>query len=79
MNKERTVEVGVAEVRSDEGRGLNSGGGESERVDGPEEVGVPVDSSKGKTLSDRRLRTGKDPMVLDSNQTVSGGEVVRRV
>ena len=63
-------------MRSDEGRVLNSGGGESERVDGPEEVGVPVDSSKGKTLSNRGLvdLDGVDTGGLEVDNLVSEGE-----
>lgn len=53
---EEVLELGVAEVRVDLGRVLNTGGGELEAVDGPLEVGVTLRAlAEGKTLTEGRL------------------------
>ena len=77
------VEVGVTEVRVDLSVILDSGGRESERVDGPGEVGVPVDISKGETLIDSlatargegrgRRRTLSNGGLVDLNGEELGG------
>ena len=52
---EDVSKVGVTEVRVDLGLVSDTGGRQSERVDGPGEVVVPVGLSEGKTLSDSGL------------------------
>lgn len=60
------VEVGVTEVRVDLGLVLDSSGGETERVDSPGEVLVPVDLTEGKSFTNGGL------VDLDGEDTGSG-------
>lgn len=73
---EDVSEVRVTEVGMDLDVVLNTRGGESERVNGPGEVVVPVGLSEGKTLSDSRLvdLDSLDTGVGEVNDLVSEGE-----
>lgn len=64
------------EVRRNEGRVLNARGRETERVDGPEEVGVPVGAAKRETLTDGRLidLDGEDAALLKVDNLVAERE-----
>lgn len=71
VSKVRVTEVGV-----DLDVVLNTRGGESERVNGPGEVVVPVGLSERKTLSDSRLvdLDGLDTGLGEVNDLVSEGK-----
>lgn len=58
------------------GRVLDAGGGEAERVDGPGEVGVPVDLAEGETLADSWLidLDGEDAGLLEVDDLVAESE-----
>lgn len=55
---------------------LDAGGGEAEGVDGPGEVGVPVDLAEGKTLADSGLidLDGEDAGGLEVDDLVAESE-----
>lgn len=74
--REDVGKVRVTEVRVHLGRVLDAGSGESERVDSPGQVVVPVNLSQGKTLSDGRLvdLDGVDTSVLQVDDFVSEGQ-----
>lgn len=73
---EDVSKVGVTEVGVDLDVVLNTRGGESERVNGPGEVVVPVGLSEGKTLSDSGLvhLDSLDTSVGEVNDLVSEGK-----
>jgi hypothetical protein len=73
---EDEVEVRVAEVGVSLSLVLDTGGSELERVDGPGEVGVPVDLTEGKTLTDSGLvdLDGEDAGLLEVDNLVAKGE-----
>lgn len=73
---EDVSKVGVTEVGVDLDVVLNTRGGESERVNGPGEVVVPVGLSERKTLSDSGLvhLDSLDTSVGEVNDLVSEGK-----
>lgn len=74
--REDVGKVGVAEVRVDLSRVLNTGSSESERVDGPGQVVVPVNLSQGQTFTDGGFidLDGVDTGVLQVDDFISEGQ-----